>query len=132
MTEPIQTRETGYHLAADKVSSPSNLPGRAHARNRRGPVKRVLLVVGPFFFLVAAFALSAGIVDIVAQPPTAKPAPTLAEERAMAELAPTADLDTSAPSQPEPKNTTESLEGIHDDGKQVVDTKTLESHRRAL
>ena len=115
MTEQIQTREAGYHLAADKVSSPSNFEGRAHARNRRGPVKRVLLVVGPFFFLVAAFALSAGIVDIVAQPPTAKPAPTLAEERAMAELAPTADLDASAPTQPEPKNTTASLEGTHDD-----------------
>ena len=89
MTEQIQTREAAYHLAADKLSSPSNFPGRTHARNRRGPVKRVLLVVGPFFFLVAAIALSAGIVEIVAQPPTTKPALTLAEERAMAERAPT-------------------------------------------
>ena len=119
MTEQIQTGAARYNLEAGTAPSPSVFPGRAHARNRRSPVKRVLLIVGPFFFLVAAVALSAGIVEIVARPPTATPAPTLAEERAIAEhaptLEPTATPNASTPSQLEPREATASLEGIGDD-----------------
>ena len=111
MTERSQIREERYNLAG--VPGLSAFPGRAHARNRRGPVKRVVLVVGPFFFLVAAVALSAGGVEIVARPPADKPASTLAEERAMAARAPAFEpavnlgraLDVSTPSRWAPKTT---------------------------
>ena len=56
--EPIQTQGERYDLAAGDVPSQLGFSGRAHARNRRGPVKRVLLVIGPFLFFVAAIALS--------------------------------------------------------------------------
>ena len=64
-------------------------------RHRRGPVKRFLLTTGPFFFLTAAFLMSAGVVEIVEQAPTGKPAATLAEERA--EAAANAPVDESVP-----------------------------------
>ena len=64
-------------------------------RHRRGPVKRFLLLTGPFFFLTAAFVMSAGVVEIVEQTPTSQPAATLAQERA--EAAANAPVDESAP-----------------------------------
>ena len=63
---------------------------RKRRRRRRGPVGRFLLLAGPFFFLTAAIALSAGIVEVIEQPPGSQPVPTLAEERARA-AGPTAE-----------------------------------------
>lgn len=61
MTEQVQSRRRRHH--------------------RRSPAKRFLLATGPFFFLIGAVLLSAGVIELVEQVPSGKFQPTLAEER---------------------------------------------------
>lgn len=77
------TEEVDEVRVQDAPGQPVARPtGRHHRRSR---TKRFLLATGPFFFLAAAVMLSAGVVQIIEQPPSARPGPTLAEERAAAE-----------------------------------------------
>ncbi len=69
---------------------------RRRRHHRRGPAKRFILATGPFILLAAAFLLSAGVVGVIEQAPASQPAPTLAEERAMAETDPPAALQSAA------------------------------------
>ena len=101
MTDQVETPEAQYILATDGVGIQSGFPGRAHARNRRGPLKRVLLIVGPFILLLAAVALSAGIVELVEAPPVAKTALTPAEPLAAPAGTAVLDASTEPPALPE-------------------------------
>lgn len=66
-------------MSKDITTQPSQ-PTRHH---RRTPMRRLLLISGPFLFLAVAFMLSAGVVQIVERPAN-RPQPTLAQERAAA------------------------------------------------